>query len=256
MKILALGDVVGVRAIDYLSKNLWGVRKNLGVDFVIANAENASEIHGLCPRDADRLLDAGVDFMTMGNHTFGKREIYSYLDDNPERIIRPCNYPPTAPGYGSYTVNVNGYKMLCINVQGTVFMEPLDSPFDAVDCILGAEEGKYDFAFLDIHAEATSEKIALARYFDGRINMIVGTHTHVQTADNQILPNGTGYITDLGMTGPVSGVLGVDTEATTVRLKDHLPARFTVADGEIKAHGVVFELDDSFKAIKVTRVKF
>ena len=256
MKILALGDVVGVRAIDYLSKNLWGVRKNLGVDFVIANAENASEIHGLCPRDADRLLDAGVDFMTMGNHTFGKREIYSYLDDNPERIIRPCNYPPTAPGYGSYTVNVNGYKMLCINVQGTVFMEPLDSPFDAVDCILGAEEGKYDFAFLDIHAEATSEKIALARYFDGRINMIVGTHTHVQTADNQILPNGTGYITDLGMTGPVSGVLGVDTEATTVRLKDHLPARFTVADGEIKAHGVVFELDDSFKVIKVTRVKF
>lgn len=256
MKILALGDVVGVRAIDYLSKNLWGVRKNLGVDFVIANAENASEIHGLCPRDADRLLDAGVDFMTMGNHTFGKREIYSYLDDNPERIIRPCNYPPTAPGYGSYTVNVNGYKMLCINVQGTVFMEPLDSPFDAVDCILGAEEGKYDFAFLDIHAEATSEKIALARYFDGRINMIVGTHTHVQTADNQILPNGTGYITDLGMTGPVSGVLGVDTEATTVRLKDHLPARFTVADGEIKAHGVVFELDDSFKAVKVTRVKF
>ena len=256
MKILALGDVVGVRAIDYLFKNLWGVRKNLGVDFVIANAENASEIHGLCPRDADRLLDAGVDFMTMGNHTFGKREIYSYLDDNPERIIRPCNYPPTAPGYGSYTVNVNGYKMLCINVQGTVFMEPLDSPFDAVDCILGAEEGKYDFAFLDIHAEATSEKIALARYFDGRINMIVGTHTHVQTADNQILPNGTGYITDLGMTGPVSGVLGVDTEATTVRLKDHLPARFTVADGEIKAHGVVFELDDSFKAVKVTRVKF
>lgn len=256
MKILALGDVVGVRAIDYLSKNLWGVRKNLGVDFVIANAENASEIHGLCPRDADRLLDAGVDFMTMGNHTFGKREIYSYLDDNPERIIRPCNYPPTAPGYGSYTINVNGYKMLCINVQGTVFMEPLDSPFDAVDCILGAEEGKYDFAFLDIHAEATSEKIALARYFDGRINMIVGTHTHVQTADNQILPNGTGYITDLGMTGPVSGVLGVDTEATTVRLKDHLPARFTVADGEIKAHGVVFELDDSFKAVKVTRVKF
>lgn len=256
MKILALGDVVGVRAIDYLSKNLWGVRKNLGVDFVIANAENASEIHGLCPRDADSLLDAGVDFMTMGNHTFGKREIYSYLDDNPERIIRPCNYPPTAPGYGSYTVNVNGYKMLCINVQGTVFMEPLDSPFDAVDCILGAEEGKYDFAFLDIHAEATSEKIALARYFDGRINMIVGTHTHVQTADNQILPNGTGYITDLGMTGPVSGVLGVDTEATTVRLKDHLPARFTVADGEIKAHGVVFELDDSFKAVKVTRVKF
>ncbi len=256
MKILALGDVVGVRAIDYLAKNLWGVRGNLGVDFVIANAENASEIHGLCPRDADRLLDAGVDFMTMGNHTYAKRELYSYLDDNPERIIRPCNYPAVAPGYGSYTVNVSGYKMLCINVLGTAFMEPLDSPFDAVDCILGAEEGKYDFSFLDIHAEATSEKIALARYFDGRINMIVGTHTHVQTADQQILPNGSGYITDLGMTGPTGGILGTDIDAVMTRMKNHLPARFTVSDGEIKAHGVVFELDDGFKVTKVTRVKF
>lgn len=256
MKILALGDVVGVRAIDYLSKNLWGVRKSLGVDFVVANAENASDIHGLTPRDADKLLDSGVDFMTMGNHTYAKRELYSYLDDNPERIIRPCNYPATAPGYGSYTVNVDGYKMLCINVMGTVFMDPLDSPFDAVECILGAEEGKYDLALLDIHAEATSEKISLARYFDGRINMIFGTHTHVQTADNQILPGGSGYITDLGMTGPVCGVLGVDTQATVTRLKDHMPARFAVADGEIKACGVVFELDNSFKVVKVTRVKF
>lgn len=256
MKILALGDVVGIRAIDYLSKNLWNVRKSLGVDFVVANAENASDIHGLCPKDADRLLDAGVDFMTMGNHTFAKRELYSYLDDNPERIIRPCNYPATAPGYGSYTVNVEGYKMLCINVMGTAFMEPLGSPFDAVDCILGAEEGRYDFALLDIHAEATSEKIALARYFDGRINMIFGTHTHVQTADNQILLRGSGYITDLGMTGPIEGVLGTDTNAVMTKMKDHMPARFTVADGEIKAHGAVFELDSGFKVTKVTRVKF
>lgn len=256
MKILALGDVVGVRAIDYLSKNLWGARKSLSADFVVANAENATDIHGLCPRDADRLLDAGVDFMTMGNHTYAKREIYSYLDDNPERIIRPCNYPATAPGYGSYIVNVDGYRMLCINVMGTAFMEPLDSPFDAVECILGAEEGKYDFALLDIHAEATSEKIALARYFDGRINMIFGTHTHVQTADNQILPHGSGYITDLGMTGPVDGILGTDSQAVLTKMKDHLPARFTPADGEIKANGVLFELDDSFKVVKVTRVKF
>lgn len=256
MKILALGDVVGVRTVEYLSKNLWGVRKSLGVDFVVANAENASDIHGLCPRDADKLLDAGVDFMTMGNHTYAKRELYSYLDDNPERIIRPCNYPSTAPGYGSYIVNVDGYKMLCINVMGTAFMDPLDSPFDSVDCILGAEEGKYDFSLLDIHAEATSEKIALARYFDGRINMIFGTHTHVQTADNQILPGGSGYITDLGMCGPTGGVLGVEADATLTRMKDHMPARFTVSDTEIKAHGAVFELDGSFKVVKVTRVKF
>lgn len=256
MKILALGDVVGVRTIDYLRENLWGVRRSLGIDFVVANAENASDIHGLCPRDADKLLDAGVDFMTMGNHTYAKREIYSYLDDNPERIIRPCNYPPTAPGYGSYTVNIGGYRILCINVMGTAFMDALDSPFDSVDCILAAEEGKYDVAILDIHAEATSEKIALARYFDGRINIIFGTHTHVQTADAQILPHGSGYITDLGMTGPIGGVLGVNTEATLTRLKDHMPARFTVSDGEIKAHGAIFELDEGFKVTKVKGIKF
>ncbi len=256
MKILVLGDIVGVRAIEYLREKLWSVRRELGVDFVVANAENASDIHGLCPRDAEAILAAGVDFMTMGNHTYAKRELYSYLDDNPERIIRPCNYPASAPGYGSYIVKADGYRLLCINVMGTAFMEALDSPFDAVECVLAAEEGEYDISLLDIHAEATSEKIAIARYFDGKIDMIFGTHTHVQTADNQILPLGSGYITDLGMTGPVGGVLGTDTNAVLTRMKDHLPARFTVADGEIKAYGAVFELNSDLKVARVTRVKF
>ena len=256
MKILVLGDIVGTRAIDYLKKTLWQKRRELGIDFVVANAENASDIHGLSKNHAEDILDAGVDFMTMGNHTFAKRDIYSYLDENPDKIIRPANYPASAPGYGSSIINIDGYKVLIMNVQGTAFMEPLDSPFDAVECILGAEEGKYDFSMLDIHAEATSEKYAVARYFDGKINMIFGTHTHVPTADEQILPAGSAYITDIGMVGPVNGILGTDSNAVIYKMKNHLPSRFTVADGDIKAAGVIFDLNTSTHRATIKRVRF
>ena len=256
MKILVLGDIVGTRSIYYLKNNLWKKRRELMVDFVVANAENASDIHGLSKNHALDVLDAGVDFMTMGNHTFAKRDLYDFLDENPDKIIRPANYPATCPGYGSSIVNVDGYKMLCINVQGTAFMESLDSPFDAVECILGAEEGRYDFSILDIHAEATSEKYAIARYFDGKINMIFGTHTHVQTADEQILPGGSGYITDIGMVGPKNGILGTDANAVIYKMKTHMPSRFTVADGEIKATGVIFDINANGKVNSVKRVAF
>ena len=256
MKILVLGDIVGTRAIDYLKKTLWQKRRELGIDFVVANAENASDIHGLSKNHAEDILDAGVDFMTMGNHTFAKRDIYSYLDENPDKIIRPANYPASAPGYGSSIINIDGYKVLIMNVQGTAFMEPLDSPFDAVECILGAEEGKYDFSMLDIHAEATSEKYAIARYFDGKINMMFGTHTHVPTADEQILPAGSAYITDIGMVGPVNGILGTDSNAVIYKMKNHLPSRFTVADGDIKAAGVIFDLNTSTHRATIKRVRF
>ena len=256
MKILVLGDIVGVCAIDYLKKTLWQKRRELGIDFVVANAENASDIHGLSKNHAEDILDAGVDFMTMGNHTFAKRDLYGYLDENPDKIIRPANYPASAPGYGSSIVNVDGYKILIMNVQGTAFMEPLDSPFDAIECILGAEEGKYDFSILDIHAEATSEKYAIARYFDGKINMMFGTHTHVQTADVQILPAGSAYITDVGMVGPTNGILGTDATAVIYKMKNHLPSRFTVADGDIKATGVIFDLNTTTSRATVKRVRF
>ena len=256
MKILVLGDIVGTRSIDYLKNNLWKKRRELMVNFVVANAENASDIHGLSKNHAQDVLDAGVDFMTMGNHTFAKRDLYDFLDENPDKIIRPANYPAACPGYGSSIVNVDGYKMLCINVQGTAFMESLDSPFDAVECILGAEEGRYDFSILDIHAEATSEKYAIARYFDGKINMIFGTHTHVQTADEQILPGGSGYITDIGMVGPKNGILGTDANAVIYKMKTHMPSRFTVADGEIKATGVIFDINANGKVNFVKRVAF
>lgn len=249
MRILALGDIVGVRAIEHLQKNLTSLKNELGADFVVANGENATDIHGLSAKDARDILDSGVDFITMGNHTWSKRDLYTFLDDHPDRIIRPANYPGSCPGYGSWVVNVCGYRLLCINVLGTVFMEALSCPFEAVECILAAEDGKYDFSMLDIHAETTSEKYAMARVFDGKINIIFGTHTHVQTSDLQILPGGSAYITDLGMTGPADGILGTDTQAVLTKMRDHMPSRFTVAKGEIKIRGAVFDIDpnDGFK---------
>jgi metallophosphoesterase (TIGR00282 family) len=255
MKILAIGDIVGTRAIDHLQKHLWKLRDRMHIDFVIANGENATEIHGLSSSDAQKILDSGVDLITMGNHTWSKRDLYPYLDNNPEKIIRPANYPGSSPGCGYTISDVCGYRMLCMNVQGVAFMEALSDPFDTVEYILAREDGEYDISFLDFHAEATSEKYAMARVFDGKINMIVGTHTHVPTADTQILPGGTAYVTDLGMTGPRNGILGTDTERVLRKTRQHLPSQFIVADGEIRADAVLFELDGE-KVQKITRIEF
>ena len=256
MKILTLGDVTGTASIQYLQQRLWRERDRLGADLVVANGENVSDIHGISASDAQALLDCGIDLITTGNHTWGKRDIYDFLDSSPS-ILRPANFPPSCPGVGSTTVRIGGWRLLCINVMGVVNMQPLDSPFDTVDRILEREKGKYDFALLDIHAEATSEKIALARYFDGRINIIFGTHTHVQTADEQILPRGTGYITDLGMTGPTDGVIGADAECIIRHFRTKMPQRFSVASGEIRAHGALVELDtDTARCTSVRRVSF
>jgi metallophosphoesterase (TIGR00282 family) len=255
MKILAIGDVVGVRAIEHLKKTLWPLRTKYGIDFVVANGENATEIHGLSASDAQKLLDTGVDLITMGNHTWSRRDIYPFLDANPEKIIRPANFPGSAPGCGYTTVDVNGYKILCMNAQGVSFMEPLADPFETVEYILAREEGEYDISLLDFHAEATSEKYAMARVFDGKINIIFGTHTHVPTSDTQILPGGTAYVTDLGMTGPRNGVLGVDAERTIKKMRTHMPSQFIVADGEIKADAVIFETNGT-KVTKIERIVF
>ena len=251
MNILAIGDIVGVRAIDHLKNNLWKTRDKYKIDYVIANGENASDIHGVTAKDARAILDSGVDFITLGNHTWNKRDIYAFLDSNAEEIIRPANYPGSAPGYGYAIVDIQGYRALIMNVLGQVFMEPVGDPFDAIEYILTREEGNYDFSILDIHAEATSEKYAIARVFDGKVDVIFGTHTHVPTADEQILPAGSAYVTDLGMTGPRNGVLGVNTERTLTKLRNHMPSQFIVADGEIRADAVIFTLDGD----KVTGIK-
>lgn len=247
---------MGKGALAYLEKNLWGERSRLGADMVVVNGENASDIYGIGAADAEALLSSGADLITLGNHAFGRRDIYAMLGDA-VNIIRPANYPPLAPGGGYTTLNVCGYKVLCINIMGTALMESLACPFATVDRILEREAGCYDFALMDIHAESTSEKIALARYFDGRVSVMFGTHTHVQTADEQILPKGSGYITDLGMTGPVNSVIGSDVDAVIERMRTKISCRLSVADGEIKATGALFDLDtDTGRVKSVTRVKF
>ena len=252
MKILAIGDIVGGRTADYLSARLWKLRDTMKVDFVVANGENATDIHGLSRTHAEALLDAGVDLITTGNHVWHRRDLYPLLEDS-ARLIRPVNYPATSPGNGYTLLTVDSWRLLCLNVMGTVFMEPLNSPFEAIEAILRREAGQYDFALMDIHAEATSEKLALARYFDGRIHVMFGTHTHVTTADEQILPNGSGYITDLGMSGPHNGILGTDASIVIEKLRTHMPQRFAVADGEITVNGTLFTLDTT--TARVTEVK-
>ena len=258
MKILTIGDVVGRRSINYLSQKLRPMKRSLGADLVVCNGENASEIHGLSARDAEALLDAGADLLTLGNHAFGSRDIYSFLDDRSAEIIRPANYPAACPGVGYAIRSVNGLRILCMNLSGTAFLDPLDNPFTTVDRILERERGSYDIALLDFHAEATSEKLAMGYHLDGRAQIVFGTHTHVPTADIRILPKGTGYITDLGMTGPQNGVLGTDAEAVLLKMRTHLPSRFTVADGPITAQGAIFTLEDRkpYRCIRAERVEF
>ncbi len=256
MKILALGDVVGKNAVNYLSDNLWKIREKYGADLVVVNGENASDVYGIDTEDAKAILSAGADVITLGNHAFGRKNIFTFLSDS-DAIIRPANYPPFTPGSGYTVINICGWKVLCINISGTAFMDALACPFATVDKILEREKDAYDIALMDVHAESTSEKIALGRYFDGRIQIIFGTHTHVQTADEQILPNGSGYITDLGMTGPVDSVIGADTTTVIDRFRTKISCRFTVASGEIRATGALFDVDTaSKKVISVQRIKF
>ena len=257
MKILAIGDVVGEVTLPYLRTHLPEARRRCGADLVIANGENVCDIHGISPAAAEALFDAGVDFITSGNHVFDRRDGHALLEDC-ERIVRPCNYPAECPGVGARMVtSADGWQVLVVNVSGVSFMEPLASPFTAVEHALDSYHGRYDLAVLDIHAEATAEKMAIARYFDGRFAAIFGTHTHVQTNDARILPNGSGFITDLGMTGPTEGILGVRIDEVLLRNRTHLPQRFSVASGPIRAEGALFDVNPTTgKSVGVTPVKF
>lgn len=239
-RILALGDVVGAAACDHLANSLWDIRRETQADMVILNGENASGIHGLTPQQAETLYRAGADVITGGNHTFYPRGIGEALEER-DYLLRPANLPARAPGRGDTVADINGVRVLVINLLGRIGMEPADSPFEAGDRILAARQGSYDLAVCDFHAEATSEKAALARYFDGRMTAVFGTHTHVQTADARVLPGGTGFITDAGMCGPEDSILGVKSEIIIHRFLTGLPAHFDVAGGDISLHGVLFE---------------
>ena len=245
IRILCLGDVVGEEGVRFLEKD-GRLRKLIAAkkaDLTVVNGENSAPGNGISKESAERLLDAGADVITGGNHTWKLREIYGMLDDG-EALLRPCNYPPEAPGMGYLIAEARGYRILVLNACGVVYMDPVEPPAGAVARILKAERGNYDLSVCDLHAEATSEKLFFARYFDGKISAVFGTHTHVQTADEQILPGGTGYITDAGMCGSANGILGVKTESVVHRFTVRTPGRFEPAEGNPILCGVLFALDE------------
>lgn len=259
IKVLALGDVVGECGTNFLCRPgyLSGIKRELGAHVVLANGENSAKTNGISVSSAEALLSAGVDVVTGGNHTWQKSQIYSMLDSD-ERLIRPANFPGKAPGMGYTYINVCGYRVLIFNLSGNAFMnETVASPFETADSILAAEEGKYDISILDFHAEATSEKIAMGWYLDGRASAVFGTHTHVQTSDARVLPKGTGYITDIGMCGSMNGVLGVSTDCILHKFTVHTPCRFEEAEGDVHLHGAVFEIDSSSgKCVSAEAVRY
>ena len=253
MKILVVGDVTSPSGIQHLENRLWDIRKKEGIDFCVVNGENASFISGISEQLSERLLKAGADCITGGNHTLYNKAAHTYLDDT-EAVLRPINFGGEVPGHGYALLYGSGYRILVINAMGNVHIEPtLDSPYPYIDRALSECSGKYDFSVLDIHAEATGEKLAIGYAYDGRINVIFGTHTHVQTADEQILPAGTGYITDVGMCGNSGGILGMHPKSVIERMRLHMPSKFESATGECVANGAVFTLDT--KSGRVTEVK-
>jgi hypothetical protein len=244
MRILFIGDIVGSPGRQIVQDRLADLVAQRHIDLVIANGENSAAGFGITPRIAEELLQTDVAVLTGGNHSWDKKEILDYLPHEP-RLLRPANFPDGSPGSGLFIGTAkNGLKYCVINLQGRVFLPAIDDPFRKVDELLASLPPDVSVVFVDMHAETTSEKIALGWYLDGRATVVVGTHTHVATADEHVLPQGTAYITDVGMTGPHSGVIGMDREAIIRRFINGLPARFEVAAGDVQMNAVLIETDD------------
>lgn len=257
MKVFFIGDIVGSPGRKALEKILKSYRQEQGIDAVVANGENAAGGSGLTPAIAEELFSSGVDVLTSGDHVWKKREIYDYLERT-DRLVRPANYPKNVPGKGSTAVEVrNGQTIGVINIIGRVFMDAVDCPFDRVREEIEKISQRTPVIIVDMHAEATSEKVAMGWYLDGAVSAVIGTHTHVQTADEKILPGGTAYITDCGMTGPFDSVIGRKKEQIITRFITQLPTRFELASEGIEVHGVVVDIDASTgKARKIERVQY
>jgi len=239
-KILAVGDVVGGPGMDRIYRSLRKLKLQTGADFVVVNGENASVV-GITPHQAEDILDAGADVITMGNHTFGKREIVDYLDDS-SRILRPANYAPQTPGRGWGVFDTRFGPVGVIDLIGRCNMDyGPDNPFLMIETILKKIDTK--LIFVEFHGEATSEKLAMGYMLDGRISALWGTHTHVPTADAMILPKGTGYVTDLGMTGPMHSVLGIQPKLSIAKFRGDLTSRYQWAEGSTKLEAVLFTID-------------
>lgn len=251
-KVLAVGDVVGKPGMEQIARRLRKLRRAAGADFVIVNGENASVV-GMIPAQAEDILDAGADVVTMGNHTFGKREIVDYLDDC-SRILRPANYAPQVPGRGWGVYESRAGDVAVIDLIGRCNMDyGPDNPFLLVEKILKEITAK--IILVELHAEATSEKLAMGYLLDGRVSAVWGTHTHVPTADAQVLPKGTGYVTDLGMTGPKNSVLGINPQLSIAKFRGDLTERYRWAEGPAKLEAVLFTIDSATgKCLKAERV--
>ena len=257
MRILFIGDIVGSPGRQIVRDRLSDLVTHRQIDLVIANGENSASGFGITPKIADDLLSNGVDVVTGGNHSWDRKEILEYMPHQP-RLLRPGNFPEGSPGSGTYVGTAkNGVKFAVLNLQGRVFLPAIDDPFRKVDSELGKLPDDVAFVFVDMHAETTSEKIALGWYLDGRVSVVVGTHTHVTTADERVLPQGTAYITDVGMTGPHDSVIGMDKKGVLQRFLDAMPARFVVAEGDIQMNAVLVDVDESTgRARSIDRLNF
>lgn len=256
MHVLMVGDVVGRPGRKAVEENVPDLIKEFKLDFVIANGENAAGGMGITRDTARELFDAGVDVLTMGNHVWNKKEIIEYIRHE-NRIIRPANYPPGVPGKGMHTFKAkNGLELAVINLSGRVFMDSIDCPFRKADQLLQEIIDPAKIVIVDFHAEATSEKMAMGKYLDGRVSAICGTHTHVQTADECILPAGTAYITDIGMTGPRDSIIGFRTGPILDKFITQMPKRFKVAQGLYQLNAVVIDIDDETgEAVSIYRIQ-
>ena len=252
LRVLTVGDVVGAAGVSYLGKTLRALRREKNVDFCIVNGENASMV-GMTPRQADDIFFAGADVITLGNHIFNRRELIPYLEDN-AYVLRPANVAPQLPGRGFHTYETKAGPLLVLNLLGRCAMDfGPDNPFLLAEKLL--KEGKTRLILVEIHAEATSEKLAMGYMLDGRVSAVYGTHTHVPTADLQILPGGTGYVTDLGMTGPMQSVLGVNPRQSIAVFRGDLTSRYEQAPGPCKLEAALFTLDtETGKTVATERI--
>jgi 2',3'-cyclic-nucleotide 2'-phosphodiesterase len=244
MKVLMIGDVVARPGRVAVLERIQDLREQHGIDLAVMNAENVAGGFSITPPLADELFRAGIDVMTSGNHIYDKREVIPYIERQP-RLLRPANYPPNSPGRGLFVGEVRGLRVAVLNLIGRVFMGPADDPFRAAEAALAAIPEDVKVRLVDIHAEATSEKVAMGWFLDGRVSAVVGTHTHVQTADERILPNGTAYLTDLGMTGSYAGVIGMRTEDVITRFTSAVYRRAEHASGQARICAAVIDIDET-----------
>jgi metallophosphoesterase (TIGR00282 family) len=256
VRLLCLGDVVGQAGRSLLKPALKRLIRRHQPQLIVVNGENAAAGAGLTPRTADEIFKAGADVITTGNHIWSRREILPYLETH-ERLLRPANYPDPCPGVGVCIVEAaDGTPVAVVNLIGRLFLDPVDDPFSTADAILEEIRGSAPVVVVDFHAEATSEKVALGWYLDGRVSAVVGTHTHIPTADERVLPGGTAYVTDLGMSGPYDSVIGVKKEAAIERFRIQRPVRLSPAEGDVRVCGVVIEVSETDgKALSITRIE-